>query len=144
MITVGKADVADAANMASVEKMYLDFPWTEAQIAEEIRSNSSVFVAAKVDGEYAGHLSGRLLDDECEFSNVVVAEKFRRRGVAQKMFAEFFSLAAARGVRDIFLQVRRTNEPALGLYKKIGFEPIGVRKGYYKGVDGIIMRKVLS
>lgn len=144
MITVRKAVVSDAEVMASTEKKYLNCPWTASQIADEIQSNGVVFVTAEVNGEYAGHLSGRIVEDECDVSNIVVDERFRRMGVAQALFGLFFESVRGMGAWDIYLTVRVNNTPAVSLYQKIGFTPLGKRKGYYKGIDGIIMRKALE
>ena len=51
----------------------------------------------------------------------------------------------SRGVKEIFVEVRTTNESAIALYKKFGFETISVRKKYYSApvCDGYVMRKTL-
>ena len=46
-------------------------------------------------------------------------------------------------VKSITLEVKQTNENAIHLYKKYGFIEIGIRKGYYQGIDGILMEKEL-
>ena len=51
----------------------------------------------------------------------------------------------SRGVKEIFLEVRASNTPAISLYLKCGFEKISVRKKYYgdPAEDAVIMRKTL-
>ena len=43
--------------------------------------------------------------------------------------------------KDISLEVRENNDPAIKLYKKYGFEEVAVRKGYYNGIDGLLMER---
>ena len=46
-------------------------------------------------------------------------------------------------VKEITLEVKMTNIKAIHLYKKYNFKEIGIRKGYYQGIDGILMKKEL-
>lgn len=143
MITVRRSTPEDARIMAETEALCLDFPWTAEQIVYEINRSDGVCFTAEIDGEYAGHLSAEAFDGECETSNIAVVEKFRRRGVGQKLFEALFDEMRARGVSEIYILVRCDNAPAVNLYRKVGFEAVGKRKGYYKGLDGITMRKNL-
>jgi ribosomal-protein-alanine N-acetyltransferase len=49
-----------------------------------------------------------------------------------------------RKVKEVFLEVRESNFPAIKLYYKLGFKEIGRRKGYYKGEDALIMKLTLA
>ena len=43
--------------------------------------------------------------------------------------------------KDITLEVKEDNVPALKLYEKYGFKKVAIRKGYYNGIDGILMER---
>ena len=70
----------------------------------------------------------------------------RRRGIAEALLRELERLLPARGVERITLEVRASNEPALALYRKLGYEALGLRKNYYEKPreDALIMQKRIS
>ena len=140
MIKIRRAEVSDAPQIAQAENAYIDCPWTERQIAEEILNPAAVFLVAADDGEFCGYVSGVISIDECEMSNIAVSESFRRRGVGKALMTELLNELANRGVQSVFLLVRDGNEPAVNLYTQCGFSCVGKRKDYYKGRDALIMR----
>jgi ribosomal-protein-alanine acetyltransferase len=89
-----------------------------------------------------GFVVGRVLDDEWEIENIVVAESARRRGLGARLLGEFLSLARERGARSVFLEVRESNLAARTLYEKWAFVKIGRRKRYYRdpSEDAILYR----
>ncbi|HWE49210.1 MAG TPA: GNAT family N-acetyltransferase, partial [Bryobacteraceae bacterium] len=90
-------------------------------------SGSSLLIASR-GSEAAGFCAWRQnLSDEAELLNLAVSPDFRRQGVASKLLAAL--ARAAKG--SIFLEVAETNAAALELYRKSGWEPCGIRKGYY-------------
>lgn len=143
MINVRRAVKSDARKIAQAEKQYIDCPWTEKQISEEIDNPSVRFFVAEENGEFVGYLSGVVTCDECEVSNIAVSENFRRRGIGKMLFAALEDCLNRIGVRQMFLLVRDGNSAAQGLYCKIGFNVVGKRKNYYQGQDALIMRKIL-
>lgn len=102
-------------------------------------SNYSVLLAV-LDGSPVGFCAWRQsLPDEAELLNLAVLPETRRKGVAQALLHALESAATG----DLFLEVAADNTPAIEVYRKLGFEDIGVRPGYYGqgGIDGIVMRK---
>lgn len=82
----------------------------------------------------------------CEFADIHHVEvflPFRGQGFGSKLMVLFLAEMRVRGVEEVTLEVRVDNLSAIGLYEKFGFERVGLRKGYYKGVDGILMKKSL-
>jgi ribosomal-protein-alanine N-acetyltransferase len=61
------------------------------------------------------------------------------------MLADLLAEAVRRGAREAFLEVRVDNAAARALYRREGFEDVGVRRGYYDAgrVDAVTMRKEL-
>lgn len=139
MIILRKANKSDAHIIAALEHAYIDCPWTESQIAEEIERNP-VFYVAECDGEVCGYVSGEIAADECEISNIAVSEPRRRKGVGKALLTALLNELAARQVKSVFLLVRDGNVPAIALYERMGFLRVGQRKNYYKGKDALIMQ----
>jgi ribosomal-protein-alanine N-acetyltransferase len=99
--------------------------------------------ASELEGEATAASSGRIVAylaaqrvvDDWELQNIVVADKFQRQGIATGLMNEFFFFVhtdgRARGGGQIFLEVRESNQAARALYRRLGFEEAGLRKGYY-------------
>jgi ribosomal-protein-alanine N-acetyltransferase len=83
----------------------------------------------------AGFVLSRHVLDEEELLLIAVVPGARRRGVGAALIGLLFAAARARGVTRIFLEMRRGN-PAVGLYRRSGFEPIGERRNYYRMANG--------
>ena len=73
--------------------------------------------------------------DEEEILLIAVLPEHRGQGFGQELIEQLFSQSQARGVTKVFLEMRRGN-PAEYLYRKSGFEPIGMRRDYSRLVDG--------
>lgn len=96
-------------------------------------------------GQPAGFVLARLAADECEILNVAVAAGSRRQGLGRSLMAAAMALAGERGARAMFLEVASDNEPALALYRELGFAQAGIRPCYYRRgpdnfTDALIMR----
>ncbi|GAB0118230.1 hypothetical protein Acid7E03_23020 [Acidisoma sp. 7E03] len=86
----------------------------------------------------------RLTLDEAEILTLGTAPAARRRGIAAGLLAEALRQAAARGVRQVFLEVEVGNAAARGLYAAAGFTEVGRRRGYYaNGADALVLRATL-
>lgn len=97
------------------------------------------------DGQAMGFLVGRSVsqdDHEWEIENVAISGSARRRGLGSHLLGEFIRLARERGGREIFLEVRESNQAALKLYEKWAFVEAGRRKAYYHDPpeDALILR----
>lgn len=83
----------------------------------------------------AGFVLTRHVLDEEELLLIAVSPDARGRGVGTALIEHFFSAARTRGTARVFLEMRRGN-PAIHLYRKFGFEPIGERRNYYRMASG--------
>lgn len=121
----------DAAAAAEIEKLCFSHPWSEATMASEMKNPYSDFFGAFCGGELAGYVGGRTVAGETEIFNVAVAPKFRRNGVGKSLLERFIAAVREKESAVIFLEVRASNLPAMGLYEKEGFVFCGIRKDYY-------------
>jgi len=97
-------------------------------------------------GAVAGFLAALAVGDEAEIQNVAVRADHRRHGIARTLIEEAQHRLAARGVRNLFLEVRRSNAAAKALYSRIGYHECGLRRRYYAsdGEDALVLRRELS
>ncbi len=79
-----------------------------------------------------GFAIGRCDFDDWEIENVVIAGEQRRRGLGTALVAELLESARLAGAASVLLEVRESNTAARQLYKKLGFNEIGRRPGYYR------------
>ena len=85
----------------------------------------------------------RAAADEAEIITIGVAPNARCGGIATNLVCRMENELKKRGVIKVFLDVAANNLPAIKLYEKNGFIRVGMRNGYYRGIDGIVMRKSL-
>ncbi len=118
--------------------------WTRKQIADALalpNTHALVIDSAgrELDGETPGQAAGFVLTrhaaDEEELLLIAVLPDCRNKGLASILIDRLFHHARDRGTDKIFLEMRRGN-PALHLYRKKGFGPIGERPDYYLMADG--------
>ena len=117
--------------------------WTRRQVADALLLPHTHWLLAGADGTIGlsvaqphGFTLSRQAADEEELLLIGVITSSQRRGIGQRLLEALFQSARARGSRRMFLEMREGN-PALGLYLRLGFEPIGRRRGYYRGAaDG--------
>ena len=79
--------------------------------------------------------------DRYEINNIYVLEEYRNRGIASKLLEEVIRIGNDNNIANITLEVRNNNFNEINLYKKHGFLEKSIRKGYYNGIDGILMEK---
>jgi len=89
------------------------------------------------DNEIIGFLDYSVIYEKVEINDIYVGIKYRNLGIASKLLE--YMINSLEGIDNITLEVRVDNEIAIKLYKKFGFEIIGVRKNYYKDIDGYLM-----
>jgi ribosomal-protein-alanine N-acetyltransferase len=83
----------------------------------------------------AGFLIGRIAGDEFEILNLAVAREFRRSGIASKLLECSLEFARLGGSQRVYLEVRASNEPAVGFYTRHGFAKCGRRVRYYRNPE---------
>ncbi len=126
---------------AQIEKACLETPWTEKQILE-MPENSVYLVVADGDNVCA-IASMYCVIGEGQIMNLAVAENFRRMGLGEKILNKLFDFARENNCENITLEVAENNIGAISLYKKWGFNTVGRRKGFYRGVDALVLEKIL-
>lgn len=140
----GDLDRVMAINSASFQH-----PWSADLIRRELFHEWSTILLAVDEGaagEVLGFIVFWVVHDEVHVLNVAVAEEQRRRGVARALMGEAALRGRARGARLVTLEVRRSNAPALALYRALGYRDVAVRPRYYaeEDEDAIVMELALA
>ncbi|MCW3817268.1 ribosomal protein S18-alanine N-acetyltransferase [Micromonospora sp. DR5-3] len=118
--------------------------WSPAMFWNELANGHFYLVATAPDGAVLGY-AGLLVapPDEAWVQNIAVRRDAQRRGIGRALLEALLAEAARRGVRSTLLEVAADNAPAQRLYATYGFEPIGVRRGYYQpsNTDALVMQR---
>ena len=145
------------AVLALEHELFPDDAWTPEMFADEVGQppDSRLYLVAEEGaGErpagtgLAGYAGLMFVPDaiSADVLTIAVAEASWGKGIGSALLAALVDAARRRGCEQMFLEVRKDNPRARGLYLRRGFEEIGVRRGYYQpsGVDAIVMRKDLK
>lgn len=142
---------ADLSDVLDLEReLFPEDPWSAELFTEEIVQPSTVrmyLVASDDTRRLAGYAGIMFVPGGTQADVLTIAVHPDRwaRGIGSLLLGALIDEASRRGCTEIFLEVRKDNPRAQGLYRRRGFEEIGVRRGYYQpsGVDAIVMRKDL-
>jgi len=136
----------DLPAVLEIERVAFRHPWSPELLRRELSHDWSTILLAEEQLEGGGRsLLGFVIfwivHDEVHILNVATDPAQRRRGVAREIMHETLARGRERGCTLATLEVRRSNEAALNLYKELGFRPVGVRPNYYvdEGEDAIVM-----
>ncbi|MGY3729168.1 ribosomal protein S18-alanine N-acetyltransferase [Lactococcus termiticola] len=114
-------------------------PWTRQVIEGNLQNPSSIYFLAEDEADrLQAFLSVTELVDELEITNIAVRPESQGQGIATSLMQQLSYFEGR-----LFLEVRRSNLKAQGLYKKLGFEAFHERKNYYSHPieDAILMKK---
>jgi ribosomal-protein-alanine N-acetyltransferase len=117
-------------------------PWSAALFAGELRLPESRNYVVALEGAAVVGFGGVMYTGfEAHLTNIAVDPDARRRQIATRLMLVLMADSRERGVDEMTLEVRITNEPAQELYRGFGFAPGGIRRNYYAdiGEDALIM-----
>ena len=133
----------DLDDVVALEAASFTNPWTREMLARELSHSdvARVYVLRGPDRRLLAFCACWVVFDELHLNTLAVAADRRREGLATRLLDFVFADAVAAGVRRATLEVRRSNEPALRLYERLGFTVKAVRTGYYSQPeeDGLIL-----
>lgn len=135
------AETRHLPQVERLEQMCFSVPWTAEQLCSQLSDDRHVFLVAERSGEVLGYVGLMYVLDEGYISNVAVSPECRRQGVGEALIAALARRAARLGLAFLTLEVRASNAPAICLYEKMNFRPVGRRKNYYQRPeeDAILM-----
>jgi ribosomal-protein-alanine N-acetyltransferase len=137
----------DLPVVSAIERAAYQFPWSEGIFRDCLRVG---YVCRVVDvaGEMAGYGIMSVGAGEAHILNVCIRDEYRSRGLARKILLYLLERARSAGMHEAFLEVRPSNLAAARLYHSVGFEQVGVRRGYYQATvgreDAAVLRRTLT
>lgn len=130
-----------------LEKLCFSLPWSRQALISQLPDDMHMFIAAiDDDGLVLGYVGMMYVLDEGYISNVAVSPEHRRLGIADSLISALVEKANKKGLSFVTLEVRKSNVPAIELYRKNGFCEVGLRKNYYAKPteDAILMTRFLK
>lgn len=123
---------ADLDGVLEIEQLSFTNPWTREMYESELAHSrvSRVYVLRDA-GRLLGFCSLWLILDELHINNLAIHPDARGQGLGTRLLARVLEEGAREGARRATLEVRRSNEAARRLYRRMGFELVGTRRNYY-------------
>ena len=142
---IRRMTLEDIPAVAEIEKQCFSLPWSEKSFEDSISREDTIFLVCEEEEEklyITGYMGLYLSFDEASVTNVAVSPDCRKKGYGEALVLKAKEVAKEAGAECIFLEVRASNAPAISLYKKQGFEELGIRKKFYEHPveDAIIMK----
>ena len=108
--------------------------WSQVHYQSRVQSpvQDVCFLVAESEGRIRAFLCARAVADEWEIENVVVEEKFRRRGIGAQLMRSLLARWEESGGSSVLLEARESNVAARALYRKYGLQEVGRRRAYYR------------
>ncbi len=140
-VNISPATQKDISDIAVIEKACFSTPWSENAILDSMNEKTAFYVA-RVGEAVAGYMGVTIIFGEGYVTNIAVLPEFQRQGIGEAILSTV--IANHKNELDfISLEVRVSNDAAISLYKKMGFEVVGNRNRFYEHPteDAYIMTK---
>nr|WP_106781562.1 ribosomal protein S18-alanine N-acetyltransferase [Lysinibacillus timonensis] len=133
MVIYRKMTEKDVQAVHAIELASFPTPWTLDSFYYEMKENNFAYyiVAETEPGNIIGFCGMWIVVDSAQITNVAVNDSVRGQGIGEGLMREAMRVAREHNVDVMTLEVRISNHVAKNLYRKLGFQDGGIRKGYY-------------
>jgi ribosomal-protein-alanine N-acetyltransferase len=131
---IRRMTMADVPAVYALDVQSFSLPWPERSYRYEVSENPNAIPLVSVDetGRIVGMAVTWVIIDEAHVATIAVGADWRRRGLGRELLVESLRQAHARGARLAYLEVRKGNSAAIGMYRHFGFNGVGERPRYYQ------------
>ena len=140
------ADKRHIPQLEEIEQQCFSMPWTAQQLKSQLPDDRHVFIVAEDNDRVLGYVGMMYVLDEGYISNVAVRIDCRRLGIGDALIDALERECENKKLSFVTLEVRAGNDPAIKLYSKHGFVPVGLRRNYYDKPteDALLMTKYFN
>ena len=148
---------SDLPGVLEIESENFSIPWSEQSFRNMLSDAQALFFVAEDPGETArlreaakmpenarllGYAGAIYAGTQADVTKIAVCGTQKQCGIGTELLRALLQALRTRDVQEVFLEVREGNVPARALYRRLGFEAIGTRKGYYTEPreDAILMK----
>lgn len=136
----------DLEAVLEVEQQAYEYPWTRKNFLDCLHARYHCWIW-QLDDRIIGHGVMSVGGGECEILNLCTHPEWQHQGLGGRMLTRLLSLCRNCQADTAFLEVRSANLTALNMYRKAGFNEVGLRRGYYPHstgrMDAVILAKTL-
>jgi ribosomal-protein-alanine N-acetyltransferase len=126
----------DVIAVAAIERAAYDYPWSPGIFRDCLLAGYNAVVLQRGGGELIGYGIVSIAAAEAHLLNICIARARQHQGAGRQLLEYLMELCRDHGAERMFLEVRPSNRRALRMYRRAGFEIIGVRRGYYRAPGG--------
>ena len=117
--------------IVEIENRSFPDPWSRGAFEDYLDAPDGELLVLEEAGQTAGFALYHVSFEDAELYNIAVDDAFRRRGFGRALLEAVLARARERGAERMYLEVRKSNAPAVALYRAVGFAVCGVRRNYY-------------
>lgn len=122
----------DVEQVLLVEEACFSMPWSLENFQSIFRYKENYYLTAWDGEQIVGFIGLMAVAGEGDITNVAVLPSHRKQGIGDFLVSSMIRLAKEKEISKIMLEVRASNEAAIHLYEKYGFEFLCIRKNYYQ------------
>jgi ribosomal-protein-alanine N-acetyltransferase len=145
-LRIRRMRLEDIPDVVRIDRQSFPLPWSERTYRLELTGNPSAFffvaeLSSRGKAKLVGYLGYWLIVDEAHISTIAVVPNLRRRGIGSQLLKVALRSAAMSGAERVSLEVRESNEGAIAMYERLGFERHSRKPEYYRdnGEDALVM-----
>lgn len=140
-------EITDLDYVVALEKELFTSAWSQSDFLYEILHNDFSFnYVLENHGHIVGYIGVWIMYEQSQITTIGVDQAYQRQGFGQLMMNTAIDIACQQGCETMSLEVRVSNQKAIALYEKLGFQKVGIRKDYYQDnhEDAYLMVKKLE
>ncbi len=134
--TLRPMTIASLDDVLVLEGEVYPFPWTRGNFVDSLAAGYTAWTLRLGDGGLIGYCVAMVGVEEMHLLNITIAPAERRRGHARRLLDSLVRVCRERAAGRLWLEVRESNGEAQGTYRRLGFELVGRRCGYYPAPEG--------
>jgi len=139
MAAIRAMELHDIPAVATLEQVVYDTPWSVRVFYDELARTNRRYLVAEDDTGIIGYGGLLVVEADAHITTLAVDSSARRQRLGTRLMLALVEAASQLGVSHITLEVRMSNEGAQRLYERFGFNPVGLRKNYYRDEDALVM-----
>lgn len=152
---IRRVESKDMLEIMTINRKSFVLPYTSSIFREFFREHRYAFLVVEYDGRIAGYAMSRILKKLNlrgfgvkkigHIMSIAVHPNFRRRGIGKRLLERTVEILSENGAKELRLEVRVSNQPAVDMYHYAGFREEGTLQSYYSdGENAILMSKSLK
>ena len=127
----------------TLQELFSDV-FTKNSVLKDLENNTFTnYLVYILDNQPVAFINYYTMYERSELININVIADYQNQKIATKLMDSMIKDCIAKNISSITLEVKVTNQVAIHLYKKFGFQEVSIRKSYYQGIDAILMKKEL-